>query len=106
MDYASLMVLAVVAFVQNMAFTWTSRSRNSGDPAYHRYAAYSSNGVYFICQIFLVKNMWEPLMSGDYLTMLVGGAVYVAATSEGSVAMMRFLLTKEKGKRKVGSDGK
>lgn len=106
MDYISLIILAAVAFAQNMAFTWSSRSRNSGDASYHRYAAYTSNGVYFMCQIFLVKNMWEPLMSGDYLTMLVGGLVYVAATSEGSVAMMSFLLRKESGKRKVGSDGK
>jgi hypothetical protein len=34
-----LLLLAVVSFVQTMAFTWVSRSRNSGDPSYHRYAA-------------------------------------------------------------------
>ncbi len=43
-------LLVVVSFIQNMAFTWTSRSRNSGDPAYHRFAAWSSNGVWFLAQ--------------------------------------------------------
>jgi len=60
-----LLLLAAVSFVQNMAFTWSSRSRNSGDPSYHRYAAWGSNGVWFICNMLNVKIMWEPLMNRD-----------------------------------------
>lgn len=108
-----LTLLGVVSFVQNMAFTWTSRSRNSGDPNYHRYASYSSNGIYFICQIFIVSAMWKPLLDGDWLLVILGGIVYVISTSEGSVFMMKLLLGKinvpvltnffvEKDKKKVG----
>lgn len=99
----TLILLAIVSFVQNMAFTWTSRSRNSGDPNYHRYAAWCSNGVWFFCQMLNVKIMWEPLMNGDWVTVIIGGFVYIIATTEGSVLMMKILLKKEKGKRKVGS---
>ena len=116
LDYLLLVVLlAVVSFVQNMAFTWTSRSRNSGDPNYHRYAAWSSNGIWFLCQLFVFKLIWEPLLKGDWTFVLVGGVVYIASTTEGSVYMMKLLLGKiesripflnklaEKDKRQVGS---
>jgi len=108
-------VLIVTLFIQNMAFTWTSRSRNSGDPSYHRFAAWASNGVWFIAQVFVVKLIWEPLMDGQFLYVAVGGIVYILSTTEGSVFMMRLLLGHEterfprlskffmeKGKREVG----
>jgi len=108
-----LVLLAAVCFIQNMAFTWSSRSRNSGDPNYHRFAAWGSNGIWFICQLFVFSWLWKPLMEGDYVTTLVGGAVYIAATTEGSVYMMKLLLGKvksktfgwlvEKDKRSVGA---
>lgn len=93
-----LFLLACVSFIQNMAFTWSSRSRNSGDPSYHRFAAWSSNGIWFICQLFVFKWLWQPLMEGDWVTAVLGGAVYVAATTEGSVYMMKVLLGKVKGR--------
>ena len=113
-EYLSLLFsLAIVSFVQNMAFTWTSRSRNSGDPAYHRYAAWSSNGIWFICQLFVFKIIWKPLLDGEWLFVGLGGLVYIAATTEGSVLMMKLLLghisipilnkLKEKDKRQVGA---
>lgn len=109
-------LLAVVAFIQNMAFTWTSRSRNSGDPDYHRYAAWGSNGVWFLAQLFIFSWLWKPWMeNGELWKALVGGLIYIAATTEGSVFMMKVLLGHikskwtrwfvEKDKRKVGSDG-
>ena len=99
----TLCLLAVVSYIQNMAFTWTSRSRNSGDPSYHRYASWCSNGVWFLCQMLIVKQMWEPVMKGDWLMVILGGLVYVISTTEGSVKMMKILLKKETGKRKVGA---
>lgn len=108
-------LLVVVSFVQNMAFTWTSRSRNSGDPSYHRFAAWSSNGVWFLAQMTVVKIMWEPLMAGEWWKVFIGGIFYVISTTEGSVFMMKLLLGHlnnkyprlsrffiEKGKREVG----
>lgn len=108
-----MLLFAVVSFVQNMAFTWTSRSRNSGDPNYHRYASYASNGIWFICQMFIVSIMWKPLMSGNLLLVFIGGIIYVISTAEGSVFMMKLLLGKinvpyltnifvEKDKKQVG----
>jgi len=110
-----LLLLMGVSFIQNCAFTWTSRSRNSGDPSYHRFAAWSSNGVWFLAQMTVVKIMWEPLMAGEFWKVLVGGVFYVLSTTEGSVFMMRLLLGHltdkrprlskffmEKGKREVG----
>lgn len=110
-----LILLTITAFIQNMVFTWSSRSRNSGDPNYHRIAAWLSNGVYFIAQMFIVKIMWKPFMEGEILIVLIGGLLYIGATTEGSVFMMRILLGKvpwlpkwlsrllvEQGKRKVG----
>lgn len=96
-------LLAVAAFVQNMAFTWVSRSRNSGDPNYHRWAAICSNGVWFLTQLLIIGTLWPALTQGDWWKVAATGVVYVLATTEGSVLMMRILLKTEKGKRKVGA---
>jgi putative flippase GtrA len=101
--YLQLAILAVAAFVQNMAFTWVSRSRNSGDPSYHRYAAICSNGVWFIVQILMMNQVWKSLTEGEWLRIAITAVVYIAATTEGSVLMMKILLKKESGKRKVGA---
>lgn len=96
--------LAGLAFIQNMAFTWSSRSRNSGDPSYHRRASWASNGIWFITN-GLMFSILTPIMKGQegWGWLVVAGAVYVVSTSEGSVYMMRRLLKTEQGKRKVGS---
>jgi hypothetical protein len=99
----NLVLLAIAAFVQNMAFTWVSRSRNSGDPSYHRYAAIASNGIWFVTQVLLVSSLWPALTQGDWWKIAVTAIVYVAATTEGSVLMMKILLKTEVGKRKVGA---
>lgn len=98
-----LLLLAVVAFVQNMAFTWVSRSRNSGDPGYHRWAAICSNGIWFGTISLLTPRIMTAFETGDWLSIAVVGLVYTVATTEGSVLMMRILLKTEKGKRKVGA---
>lgn len=98
-----LVILAVVAFIQNMAFTWVSRSRNSGDPSYHRYAAICSNGVWFITQLFILSLLLPALVKGDWWRVLAAAITYIAATTEGSVYMMKVLLKKESGKRRVGA---
>lgn len=102
-DWWGLLILAGIAFVQNACFTLTSRSRNSGDPNYHRFAAWGSNGIWFICNVAIIRQIWEPIMRGDWLYIAIAGAVYVIATAEGSVIMMKYLLKTEKGKRKVGA---
>jgi hypothetical protein len=98
-----IIVLMVVAFVQNMAFTWVSRSRNSGDPSHHRYAAYCSNGIWFITNILIWKQVWNAIESGNMWYLVAAGIAYTIATSEGSVFMMKRLLKTETGKRRVGA---
>lgn len=98
-----IILLAIVAFVQNMAFTWVSRSRNSGDPSYHRKAAYCSNGIWFLTNILIWRQVWTAIESGSWLHLAVAGIAYCIATSEGSVLMMKRLLKSETGKQRVGA---
>lgn len=101
--WALLPMLGAVAFVQNMAFTWVSRSRNGGDVAYHRRAAWCSNGVWFVTQLLIFNVLWQALTTGSLLKLTLVGLVYVAATTEGSCFMMAKLLRSEDGKRRVGA---
>lgn len=96
-------LLGVVAFIQNMAFTWVSRSRNSGDPNYHRWAALASNSIWFVTTLLIWNQLWSALTTGEWWRVAVVGVTYVVATTEGSVLMMKILLKKEKGKRQVGA---
>jgi hypothetical protein len=96
-------LLGLLGYVQNMAFTWSSRSRNSGDPNYHRYASWCSNGVGFIMTVTIWGTIWKSLTTGDWPALIATGVVYTLFTSEGSVAMMKLLLKREKGKQKVGA---
>jgi len=108
-----LIILAVVAFIQNMVFTAVSRSRNSGDPQRHFYFAIFSNGIWFITSwILLFPMIFKAVMEGSWWEKFVVFTIYVAATSLGSVFMMKLNLGHikvkwlswlvEKGKSRVG----
>lgn len=92
--------------LQNAAFTWVSRARNSGSLWYHAQAAVFSNGIFFVTNIiligFMTRFMGDPNRTDT--TLYIFGGVYVAGTVTGSVLMhyvsMRWL---EAGKRKVGA---
>jgi hypothetical protein len=101
--FIDLFILGIAAFVQNMAFTWTSRSRNSGDPNYHRWAAMCSNGIWLICHFLVWKQIWTGFETGQWWRLVIAAVVYIFATTEGSVLMMKILLKKEKGKHRVGA---
>lgn len=101
-----LLALIPVAFIQNMFFTLVSRSRNSQDTDYHRFCAWGSNGVWFICQVMIVKNIWGAINAGQWWYAILAGIVYSLATTEGSVLMMKRLIKSEKGKRRVGASDK
>jgi hypothetical protein len=111
--FLMLLLIIPIVFLQNMAFTWTSRSRNSGDPDYHRKAAYCSNGIWYICYVYVLSLIWKPLTEGNVVFVLLVGLIYTMATAEGSVFMMKLLLGKinipfltnffeEKKKERVG----
>ena len=98
-----LFILFCLAIIQNAAFTWVSRSRNSGDVKYHAIAAVASNGIWFLMTVFIWERLWQALTNGDIWSLVITGSVYVAGTVIGSCAMMYLLLKTEKGKRKVGA---
>ena len=100
-----LIILAALAFIQNMAFTLVSRSRNSADPGYHRFCAWGSNGIWFLCQVCIVKSIWTAIDAGNFGFVLLAGIIYTLSTTEGSVFMMKRLIRTEKGKRRVGARG-
>jgi len=120
----TLLALSFVAFIQNMSFTWVSRSRQSGDADYHRYAAWCSNGIWLLTQAFIALNVYTPIAqmhnTGADITdigkIIFTFLIYAMATTEGSVLMMKALLGKvklpiigkylvEKGNRQVGKRG-
>lgn len=110
-NYLWAAALAAVSFVQNMAFTASSRSRNSGNPVYHFRIAVISNGVWFACHILVWSQIWGAVrvfQSGDNqiaagLWLAVVGTVYITATSLGSSYMMSIMLRKEQGDKRVGA---
>lgn len=103
-DAMWLLALIPVAFLQNMVFTAVSRSRNSGDPSYHRRWAYLSNSIWLVCQFFIWKHFWAAFNGSEWIPMAIMVLFYTASTAEGSVFMMKKMLAKEEGKRKVGAN--
>lgn len=104
-----LFVLFIIGFIQNMAFTFSSRSRNSGDPAHHAKAALLSNGIWFACHILIWSQIWNTLTANDgwnaqtIIKLSIVGIVYVVSTTMGSVYQMKRMLKSEEGKRRVGA---
>lgn len=100
--YLLIFVLAVMAFIQNMAFTASSRSRNSGNPGYHFKIAIVSNGIWFVCHLLVWAQIWGAVKAfrdtGDFLIsgiwLLIVAIVYVTSTSLGSAYMMCLMLKK------------
>ena len=109
MDFATLpfwalmLLLAPAAFIQNMAFTAVSRSRNSADVGYHFWCSLASNGIWFVIQVGMFTMLWNTLMSGELWKIAATGIVYIISTAAGSCFMMSRMLKSEKGKRKVGA---
>lgn len=105
------LILFVVSFIQNMFFTWVSRSRNSGDPKKHAVASVFSNGIWFACNYFILfPEIMKAFEKDDLENKLIIMCIYIAGTTLGSVVMMKIalghfgnvpLLT-ETGKAKVG----
>lgn len=96
--------LALFLVLQNAAFTFVSRARNSGSYALHAVAALASNGVWIVSQFMLLNVIIDAIRSGSWGERLWVAAFYTTFTVIGSVGMhwvgVRFI---EKGKRKVGA---
>lgn len=90
----TLVVMFALGYMQNMAFTWSSRTRNQNDPNEHRKAAWCSNGIWYVMQVTIWGTMWKSLTSGNWVAILLTGIVYIISTTEGSVHMMKILIKK------------
>jgi flagellar biosynthesis component FlhA len=98
----SLVFWFLLLVVQNAAFTWVSRARNSGSYGYHAIASVFSNGVFFVSQFILIGLAVTPGMSPRQIAVLA--AVYISGTCAGSILMHWISINwLEKGKRKVGA---
>lgn len=98
----SLFFWFLLLVVQNAAFTWVSRARNSGSYGYHAVAAVFSNGVWFVSQFILISMVTYKDMTTGAAVMM--GCIYIAGTVIGSVLMHWLSINYlEAGKRKVGA---
>lgn len=102
-DLGLYLTWAILLVLQNAAFTWVSRARNSGSDWYHALAAVFSNGIWFAATFITFERVWAVLDGGGWSLGLFIGLVYVTCTVTGSVASGRFLRRYiEKGNRMVG----
>lgn len=90
--------------LQNAAFTFVSRARNSGSYGLHIVAALCSNGVWIIGQFVSLALIIETIRVGTMFDKTRVVAFYTVATVIGSVVMhwigKNYI---ETGKRKVGA---
>lgn len=94
--FIELLKMFAIVVLQNAAFTWVSRARNSGSLSYHALAAVFSNGIWLLVIRQVVINFDNIPIQIAYLVGAVTGSVLMHYVS------MRWL---EKGKRAVGNVG-
>lgn len=94
---------AFVLILQNAAFTWVSRARNSGSVRYHAVASVCSNGVWMLSNMILISEALTAGRSGVWSAAWLI-VFYATFTTIGATLMhfvsMRYL---ETGKRRVGA---
>jgi hypothetical protein len=91
-----LIPLAALCFAQNAAYTWSSKTRAAGNPRAHRIAGWFSNGAYYIGNIVLTIYTVKYLQ-GSPVLLVASCIVYMVATSEGSVHVMKHMDRRQRG---------
>ena len=107
MSFKAWILWAFVLILQNFAFTFVSRARNSGSLKRHVVAAFASNGVWFASQLIILGNMLDIITGkrGALLAVLTG-LYYTAFTLSGSLLAHWYSLKSEKGAGAVGASKK
>ena len=70
------LVILGLSFIQNIAFTITSRSRNRDNKSYHVFASMSSNVIWFLTFKQLITTDMDLLMLLPYIIGTTLGSVY------------------------------
>jgi hypothetical protein len=103
LELLSWLAWGIIAFFQNAAFTWTSRSRNGADHRWHRYASWCSNGVWTLNILWGADKILQYKHDHRYALLALAIIFYSLVTTEGAVWAQKILLKVETGKRKVGA---
>ena len=93
--HPALWPIALFGFVQNIAFTFVSRGRNSGSLPYHLIASVFSNGIYAALLMFSID-----MVAGAKQSPATFLAVYTLSTMPGSIFAHWLAMRVEKGKGK------
>ena len=98
---AGWILWGLVLVLQNMAFTWVSRARNSGSYPYHALASAASNGIWILVMFFVVNEIINVESTEQKLWVCL---FYTVCTTTGAVLMHWLSINYfEKGKRQVGA---
>lgn len=89
-----LIPFAALCYLQNAAYTWSSKTRAKGTDNEHRVASWFSNGAYYIGNAVLTIYTVRYL-EGNPLLLVASLLIYCLATSEGSVMMKRVFAKKD-----------
>jgi hypothetical protein len=95
---------AAVLFFQNVAFTFTSRARNSASLNRHLQASIFSNGIWILSNMLMLGPMFEYLTGKHGLvSQALTGVLYTVSTVSGSLAAHYLSKKTEQGKNAVGA---
>jgi hypothetical protein len=97
-DVGAWLLWGVALMLQNAAFTWTSRSRNSDSLKEHGIASFFSNGVYFFNLAIGVDKITEAKKQGGWHLMAITILFYTAFTMSGAIYSHHLLLKRKKAK--------
>jgi len=77
----TMLLVLVMAYVQNISFTMVSRSRNRDNMAYHAICGLFSNGIWFLTMGLLVRNELSLILLVPYIVGSVSGSITGAKAS-------------------------
>ena len=99
-----LLLWALLLFVQNFAFTFVSRARNSASIKRNIVASLLSNNIWYIAQLLTLSTNMDILKGDKGLLVAAGYAlIYMVSTTAGSVVSHWWALRTEKGLSRVGA---
>jgi hypothetical protein len=88
----SLLVVAVVSYLQSILFTWQSRARNQNDVDFFVKANICANIAWYINQVTVISTIFHALTTGSLWQVVLTGVVYIVSTSHSATVTMKYLI--------------